>query len=125
MNRIKILKESQAKAERAVKIARVKAKKLEEIDKLKNLEIIQKNILSTKNSNKNEELEKIRKLANSFGVFKNSSISIEPVFDNTISAIKLRMERQRRINERQNDKKQWLAENTNKRDHQGFSFSSG
>ena len=97
MNRIKILKASQARAERAVEVAKLKTEKLKEIDQLKELEVIHKQNLLNSRGNKKNVINKIRKSAEAIGTYRKKQVPIDAVFDNTIAAIKGRIEREQHL----------------------------
>eukprot|EP00826_Nyctotherus_ovalis_P028501 TRINITY_DN22512_c0_g1_i1.p1 TRINITY_DN22512_c0_g1~~TRINITY_DN22512_c0_g1_i1.p1 ORF type:complete len:236 (-),score=58.73 TRINITY_DN22512_c0_g1_i1:171-878(-) len=115
MNRIRILRNSQEKAERSVQVAHTKAMKLREIDRLKELELQQQHILTNPKCNKEMELKRIEERSSSLGVNKKKQITIESVFDNTISAIKLRIAKRQFTDKINNNKRTWLMENAVRR----------
>ena len=102
---------SQQKAERAVEVARLKAKKLEEIDKLKELEVLQREALLNPKSNKNVVMRKIRESASPIGTSRKEHVAIESVFDNTIAAIKVRIEKRQQTEKILHNKRTWLKRN--------------
>eukprot|EP00826_Nyctotherus_ovalis_P011500 TRINITY_DN12991_c0_g11_i3.p1 TRINITY_DN12991_c0_g11~~TRINITY_DN12991_c0_g11_i3.p1 ORF type:complete len:236 (+),score=75.94 TRINITY_DN12991_c0_g11_i3:343-1050(+) len=111
MNRIKILRMSQRKAERAVEVARLKARKLEEIDRLKALEMLQREALSDPKANKGAVIKKVKESSGSIATARRKQIPIESVFDNTIAAIKGRIEKQQQVERILQNKRTWLQRN--------------
>lgn len=108
-NRIKVLESVQRRAQRAVQVARLKAKKLQEIEQLKELENTQQRVLLQ--SDHNREMQLIAHKSKSIGSQERERVAINSIYDNTINAIKLRMQKQQHIEQIVNDKKLRAIEN--------------
>jgi len=108
-NRIKVLETSQKKAQRAVEVARLKARKLKQIEQLRELENTQQRILLQPNHNK--QIQHIINRAKSIGGQSKERVAINSIYDNTINAIKVRMQKQQYVEKIMNDKKLWAIEN--------------
>jgi len=85
----------QEKAERSVEAARLKAQKLEEINKLKEFELIQNHILLENKGDKGKAMQTILDKSRNIGGHCPKELPIESVFDKTIEAIKMRIERKK------------------------------
>lgn len=96
-NRIKVLQGLQQKAERSVEAARLKAQKLEEINKLKELELLQHSMLLDDKGDKERAMMSVVEKTKDIGRFCPRQAPIESVFDNTIGAIKMRIEKKRNL----------------------------
>jgi len=106
---------AQEKAKRSAQITRLKAQKLEEIDRLRQLELEQKQIIGKCKGNKEFPIKRIVERVKSIGVYSRNQIPIEPVFDNTIEAIKIRIAKEQHMKALDNQRRSWAIENVEKR----------
>lgn len=106
---------SQEKAERSVQVTRLKAQKLEEIERLKQIELEQRRLFEESKGNRESLMKKVIERVNSIGSHSRKQIPIEPVFDNAIEAIKLRIKKQQHMEALENQKRVWALENEQKR----------
>lgn len=88
-NRIRVLKSLQEKAERSVEAARLKAQKLEQINKLKEFELLQNRLLVDNKEDKGRAMQNVVERIKNIGGYRPRQMPIESVFDNTIGAIKI------------------------------------
>lgn len=115
VNRIKVLKRLQEKADWSVQIAKIKAQKLEEINELKELELLQQDTLNVPGKVKERSLKKISERTKSIGIPNVKQLPVDSVYDNTIAAIKIRLEKQRYIDAIKQRKKNLELNNEAKR----------
>lgn len=113
-NRIKILRQSQVKADKSLELAHLKSQKLEEINRLKGIEMEQNHILNVPGLDKEREMKQILKKANSICTSSAKNLPINSIFDNTIDAIKLRIEKKQYLERITKDKKMEALEKEEK-----------
>eukprot|EP00826_Nyctotherus_ovalis_P066284 TRINITY_DN9784_c0_g1_i1.p2 TRINITY_DN9784_c0_g1~~TRINITY_DN9784_c0_g1_i1.p2 ORF type:complete len:231 (-),score=73.58 TRINITY_DN9784_c0_g1_i1:126-818(-) len=112
---MKVLRSSQERAERAVEVAKLKARKLKEIDRLKELELAQEQIFLNSEFNKEAVMKRIREDAMKIRIYDKREVPIESVFDNTIAAIRRRIESQQNASHIIEFKRVWQVKNEQKR----------
>jgi len=112
---MKVLKSSQERAEHAVEVARLKAQKLKEIDKLKEIELLQEQIFLDTKVNKQIAMKRIRDDIMNIKRDNKKEVPIEAVFDNTIAAIKRRIESKQNASQIIDLKNAWKLKNEQRR----------
>jgi len=101
----------QDKANRSVEVTRLKARKISELDQLKELQNEQSQLLSKAKKVPETGLKKIMERAKSIGIKRKELVAIEPTYDNAIEAVKLRIEKQLALYKMTENKKRWLLIN--------------
>ena len=112
---MKVLNASQKRAEWESEVAHVKSRKMKEISHLKQLELAQREVLAVQRSSRDDELDHILNRANAIGKYENPHLPVDSVYDNTISAMKARLEKKRNSDNILKEKEKQLRENFEKR----------